>query len=113
MLSFSLGRKSWVDRFLERLFHDRKAVESDIDATPTFRRRLWQASVYRQQCKDGHRQNQSSISCQPHESPQLYRHFCSGLRGNGFLKELASAEHADTQTPLLTLLDFTLVTPLG
>src|SRR5258708_1970976 len=81
MLSFYLGRKSWVDRFLERLFHDRKAVESDIDATPTFRRRLWQTGVYCQQCEDCQNENQGFISSQPHVSPHPYGQVYSGGPG--------------------------------
>ena len=43
MLPFPLGGEAWIDRFLERLFHDRETVKRDIDSTH-FRRRFRQTT---------------------------------------------------------------------
>src|SRR6266404_1123891 len=66
MLSFHFGGERRIDRFLERFFHDRKTINSNVDAAARLSGRSWQTSVYGQQSENRNGDNRSSSFPQPH-----------------------------------------------
>src|SRR5438552_2642296 len=109
MLSFHFGCEGRVDRFLERFFHDRKTINSNVDAAARLRGRFWQTSVYGQQSENRNGDNRGSSFPQPH-GYLSYRHLPPG---NGMPYESGIPTRREHRKPVLTLLDFGADSTLG
>src|ERR1700674_5306777 len=77
-LPFHFGRERRIDRFLERFFHDRKPIDSNVDAAARLRGRLWKTSVYRQQSQNRNGDNRASTFSKP-PGHLSYRHLLHGI----------------------------------
>src|SRR5258705_174315 len=73
MLSFHFGRERRIDRLLERLFHDRKTINSNVDASARLRDRFWKTSVDGQQSDNRNGDNRDPAFPWPH-GHLSYRH---------------------------------------
>src|SRR5437773_3760113 len=111
MLSFHLRRERRVNRFLERLFHDRKTIDSNVDAAARLRGRFWQTSVYGQQQENRNGDNRGPALPKPHG--HLSYRSCSPGGTECLVKVGGLPTRREHRKPVLTLLDFNVDSTLG